>query len=150
MTHFLMKTPKSTNNFIFKTSAWGHVGWKKNCYGKKIPLSTFFSKCETWHSSKINSFLDLKLKSKKHQKLRTNWYNGKLHESMIVRINIFVQLWNFFPEELKTKKTKQEYIHKCNWRSFREVKNDLKIINITVTRSTENATMQDLQFVHIS
>ena len=62
---------------------------------------------------------------------------------MIVRINVFVQLWKFFPEELKTKK-KQEHIHKCNWRSFCEEKNDLKIINITVAESTENATMQDL------
>ena len=33
---------------------------------------------------------------------------------------MFVQLWNSFPEELKT--AKQDYVHKCNEKHFRKEK----------------------------
>ena len=52
-------------------------------------------------------------------------------------------------EELKT--TKQDYIHKCNGRSFREEK-IYKIINITIAESAENVwhvTRQNVHSVHV-
>ena len=47
--------------------------------------------------SKISSFLDLKRFKTIRQKLRTTWYNGKLHGSTILGIHMFAKLWNSFP-----------------------------------------------------
>ena len=43
------------------------------------------------------------------QKLRTTWYNGKLHGSMNLGMYVFLQLWNSFSEGLKTIKRKIIY-----------------------------------------
>ena len=59
--------------------------------------------------------LELKTKQKttEQQKLKTAWYNRKLHESITLGIHMFVQLWNLFPEELKTTKQNRGKYRKC-------------------------------------
>ena len=69
-----------------------------------IPQDKYFLfKCPILHISKINSILDLKQKTTREQKLWSTSYKGKLHGLMAYEIHMFIQLWNSFPEELKTK-----------------------------------------------
>ena len=57
------------------------------------------------HISKIKAFLILQQNnSVRQQKLRYTRCNGKLHESVILGIHMFVKMWNLFPEKLKTTK----------------------------------------------
>ena len=69
-----------------------------------IPQDKYFLfKCPTLHISKINSILDFKQKTTREQKLWSTSCKGKLHGLMAYEIHMFIQLWNSFPEELKTK-----------------------------------------------
>ena len=65
------------------------------------------------------------------EKLRTTWHNGKLHGSMTLEIYIFAQLWNSFPEELKTITQKIIYI---NVTEDLFVKKKTKTINIKIAK----------------
>ena len=60
------------------------------------------------------------------EKLRTTWYNSKLHGSMTLGIHVFVKLWNLFPEELKTTKQKIKYTNVTK-DLFVKKKNDIKL-----------------------
>ena len=76
-----------------------------------------FVKCPTLHISKTNSLLDLKRNEIIKQKLRTTWYNGKLHGSMTLGIHM-LELVSWRITNNKT----ADYIHKYNGRPFREEK----------------------------
>ena len=62
----------------------------------------------------------------KQQKLRTTWYNIELHGSMTLGIYLHVQLWNSFPEELKTTKRMITYTNVTE-DLFLKKKNDIKL-----------------------
>ena len=65
----------------------------------------------TYFLNKLILGLKTEQKTIWQQKLRTTWHNGKLHGSMTLEIYIFAQLWNSFPEELKTITQKIIYIN---------------------------------------
>ena len=124
---FLMKTLTFHQWFFIHNLYWTH-GWKKDMFRKKKFIfhktKCFFFKFWTLYVSKINPFLDLKRNTTIRQKLRTTWYDAKLHGSTSLVIFMFVQLWNSFPQELK--------------KTFREEKKKwYEIIIITVTESRE-------------
>ena len=66
-------------------------------------ISFYFYGTNAWMSNftYLSNKLIPGLKTKQtiiQQKLRTIWYNSKLHEPMALRIHMFVQLRNSFPE----------------------------------------------------
>ena len=90
--------------------------------------------------------MDLKRNEIIKQKLRSTWYNGKLHGSVTLGIHMLeIVSWR-----IKNKKT-EDYIDKCNGRPFREEKEWYKVISITISESTENVchvTRKNLHSVH--
>ena len=94
VTYFLMKTGTFHQWFSIHT-----LGEKRPAKQKKIHFprdKCFFVKFLTLHISKINSFLDLKRNTIIRQKLRTTWYNGKLHGATTLEIRMLWEPWNSF------------------------------------------------------